>query len=279
MAYKQDLITYIKEARDYGLSDKNIAFKLREAGWSERVIKKTFRDKAIAVEREPIIRVRDLSKIYALGEEVAISALCGVDLDVYQSEFVALTGHSGSGKTTLLNMIGLIDSPTEGEVIVQGQNIAQMKEKQKTQYHLNKISYVFQFYNLIYNYTARENIMFQLRLQGYSKNKSRKKADEVVGFLGLHDRADFYPQKLSGGEQQRVAVGRALAKDSEIILADEPTAHLDTKNGQAIISLLQDVNIDFGKTIVLISHEAEYAEQADRVVTFQDGRIKEIKEF
>ncbi|MGM0629226.1 MAG: ABC transporter ATP-binding protein [Patescibacteria group bacterium] len=279
MDYKQDLITYIKEARDYGLSDENIAFNLRKVGWSERVIKKIFRDKAIAVEREPIIRVRGLSKAYDLGEEVAISALCGVDLDIYQSEFVSLTGHSGSGKTTLLNMIGLIDSPTEGEVIVQGQNIAQLKEKQKKQYHLNKISYVFQFYNLIYNYTARENIMFQLRLQGYSKNKSRKKADEAVDFLGLRDRADFYPQKLSGGEQQRVAVGRALAKDSEIILADEPTAHLDTKNGQAIISLLQDVNIDFGKTIVLISHEAEYAEQADRVVTFQDGQIKETKEF
>ncbi|MFP4539717.1 MAG: ABC transporter ATP-binding protein [Candidatus Paceibacterota bacterium] len=278
MDHKQDLIRYIKDARDHGLSDKEIARNLREVGWPEWIIKKTFRDKAVAGEKEPIISIKDLSRTYDFGGEVVTAALNGVDLDIYHSEFVAITGHSGSGKTTLLNMIGLVDLPTTGNVIVQGQNISELNEKQKVQYHLNKISYVFQFYNLIYNYTARENIMFQLRLQGYSKKESQKKADKVVDFLKLSDRADSYPQNLSGGEQQRVAVGRALAKDSEIILADEPTAHLDTKNGQMIISLLRDVNIEFGKTIILISHEAEYAEQADRVVVLQDGQVKEIKE-
>lgn len=226
---------------------------------------------------ETIVSIKDVYKEYRLSKQMIIPALNGVTLDIYKGEFLAITGYSGSGKTTLLNLLGLLDDPTRGDLYVAGREIKTFTEREKVNFRLHSISFVFQFFNLIDNYTAFENITFQLLLQGYSGKESKEKAQQIIDFLGLKDRASFFPKELSGGEQQRVAIGRALAKDSLIILADEPTAHLDSKNGQATIQLLHDINKAFSRTIVLVTHEAEEAAKADRNVVMRDGKIINIE--
>lgn len=228
--------------------------------------------------KEILISIKNLVRVYNPTKNIKIPALNGIDLDIYKGEFLALIGASGSGKTSLLNLIGLIDRADSGELWINNRNINELKELEKTEWRLTYIGFIFQFFNLLDNYNAWENIAFQLRLQKYSKKESRAKALEIMEFLGLKDKADLYPNELSGGEQQRVAVGRALAKESLIILADEPTANLDSKNGQAVISLLRDINVRFGKTIILVTHEPYFAEQADRLVTLKDGLISDIRE-
>lgn len=225
---------------------------------------------------ETLISVRDIHKEFRMSKQLTIPALNGVSLDVFQGEFLAITGHSGSGKSTFLNLLGLLDDPTRGEIYFSGHEIHNFTEKQKVDFRLNAISFVFQFFNLIDNYTAFENINFQLLLQGYGGGEAKRKANEIIGFLGLTERASFFPHELSGGEQQRVAIGRALAKDSLIILADEPTAHLDSKNAESTIRLLHDINRRFKRTIVLVTHEEEEARHADRNVVMRDGKIVEI---
>ena len=223
-----------------------------------------------------IISIKNLVKEYHVSKQNIVHALNGVSLDVFDGEFLAITGHSGSGKSTLLNVLGLLDNPSGGELYIGGNEIHNFTEKQKVQFRLKELSFVFQFFNLIENYTAFENISFQLQLQGYGGRESKRKTQEIIDFLGLTDRASFFPHELSGGEQQRVAIGRALAKDSLFILADEPTAHLDSKNGEAIIKLLHEINTKFGRTIVLVTHEEEEAKHADRKVVMSDGKIIDI---
>lgn len=220
-----------------------------------------------------LVSVRNLTKAYVPRGGVPVTALSGVSLDILTGEFVAITGHSGSGKSTLLHQIGLLDEPTSGSIFIAGKDVAAFSESMRTDFRLRSLSFVFQFFNLIEHYTALENITFQLRLQGYGRHESDTKAREILGFLGLAGRADLLPKELSGGEQQRIAIGRALAKDSLLLIADEPTAHLDSKNAEIIIDLLKNVNKEFGKTIILVTHEPEEARQADRIIELRDGKI------
>lgn len=226
---------------------------------------------------EVIVRAQNLIRSFAPSQRVLVQALNGVSLDIGQGEFLAITGHSGSGKTTLLNLIGLIDVPTSGELWIAGKEVSRLNEGERTELRLRSVGFIFQFFNLIDNYTALENITFQLRLQSYGRAAAKKKALEILEYLGLSDKVNAYPQELSGGEQQRVAIGRALAKDSLLILADEPFAHLDIKNSQAVLSILNDIKAKFGKTIVLVTHELEYTKIADRVVTLAEGKIVSIE--
>lgn len=226
---------------------------------------------------EILVSLKNAYKEYRMSKQLTIPALNGVSLDIYKGEFLAITGHSGSGKSTLLNLLGLLDDPTRGELYFAGHEVHKFTERQKVNLRLHAISFVFQFFNLIDNYTALENIKFQLLLQGYGGSEAKRKSNEIIDFLGLKERASFFPHELSGGEQQRVAIGRALAKDSLIILADEPTAHLDSENGRAIIQLLHDINKKFNRTVVLVTHEEEEARHADRNVFMKDGKIIEIK--
>ncbi|MBI5079162.1 ABC transporter ATP-binding protein [Candidatus Wolfebacteria bacterium] len=236
-----------------------------------------FLNETFSADRQPIIRIKNLVKEYQIyGGNINV-VLQGVTLDIYAGEFLAITGHSGSGKTTLLNLIGLIDKPNSGEIWIENHNTNELSEKEKENLRLKSMGFIFQFFNLIDNYTALENIVFQLQLQGYGGRPAEEKAAQILDFLGLKAMADLYPRVLSGGEQQRIAVGRAMAKDSTIILADEPTAHLDSKNSQNIISLLRDINLRFKKTIILVTHEELYAKQADRMVVLQDGRVVKIE--
>ena len=224
-----------------------------------------------------LVTFSHVSRTYVQSKSVAIHAIRDVSFSVGEGEFIAITGHSGSGKSTLLNLIGLIDTPSEGSVIIGGKDIKHMNEHERTIFRLSSVGFVFQFFNLIDTFTALENIIFQLRLQEYSAKEAAKKAGDILGYLDLTDRAHLYPRELSGGEQQRVAIGRAIAKDSTLILADEPTAHLDTKNAKAIMELLRRVNNEYKRTIIVVTHEPEEAKVADREVVLQDGCILSIK--
>lgn len=222
---------------------------------------------------EPLLSIQGVSRVYNEGRLNATHALNGVTFDIFAGEFLAITGQSGSGKSTLLNIIGLIDNPSSGAVLAQGKDLTRMGTREKQKFQLNFTSFIFQFFNLIDNYTALENIIFPLRLQGLSHEEATKKGKEVLGFLGLEHLAERFPSDLSGGEQQRIAVGRAIAKDSAIVLADEPTAHLDSKNSQEVIALLRNVAKTYGRTVILVTHDPLQAQEADRNVILKDGAI------
>jgi putative ABC transport system ATP-binding protein len=230
------------------------------------------------LRRDFMIEIDDVVKIFDTesGKQIILD---GITLNVHKGELVAITGRSGAGKSTLLNLIGLLDKANSGRIIVNGSNILSFNEKQKVNYRLKTISYIFQFFNLMENYNVLENIAFPLELQGYGKKEAIKRSKDIVDFLNMGHRAYHYPRKLSGGEQQRVAIGRALAKDSLIILADEPTAHLDYENGLAVIDLLKEINVKFGKTMILVTHEKDYTKDADTVVVLSDGKMVELDEF
>lgn len=228
------------------------------------------------VSVQPLLSIQNVSRIYDEGRGSESRALSGVTFDIFPGEFLAITGTSGSGKSTLLNLIGLIDNPTSGSIFSQGKDLTKMNSREKQKFQLNFTSFIFQFFNLIDNYTAVENIMFPLRLQGRSRDESVKKSMEVLGFLGLTHRAHHYPSELSGGEQQRIAVGRAIAKDSAIVLADEPTAHLDSRNSEEVVTLLRNVAKVYGRTVVLVTHDPEQAREVDRNVVLRDGAIANI---
>lgn len=221
-----------------------------------------------------IVSIKNLVKTYIVPNSgVSVAALSGINLDIFPGEFVAITGHSGSGKSTLLHQIGLLDEPTSGNILINNKDVSSFTESARTEFRLHFLSFVFQFFNLVEHYSALENIVFQLRLQGYDARASELRAREILSFLGLVDRADLLPRELSGGEQQRIAIGRALAKDSLLLIADEPTAHLDTRNAAIVMDLLKYVNQKFGKTIILVTHEPDEAQQANRIVELRDGRI------
>lgn len=217
-----------------------------------------------------ILQTKDLCKVYGKGE-TAVHALSGVNIQVEKGEFVAITGASGSGKSTLLHMLGAVDRPTSGNVIVDGKDVFSMKEKELAVFRRRKIGFIFQFYNLVPVLTAKENITVPLFLD--NQKPDEKFLDGIIDELGLRGRENHLPNQLSGGQQQRVAIGRAMIHKPSIILADEPTGNLDTKNSREIMSLLKTSVRKYGQTLVLITHDQSIAAQADRVIVIEDGRV------
>ncbi len=216
------------------------------------------------------VTIRHVKKYYGSGNS-QVKALDGVDLSVAQGEFVAIVGASGSGKTTLLNMMGALDVPTEGEVIVDGVNLGGLREEQRAVFRRKKVGFIFQNYNLVPTLTVEENILFPLDLDGSAPDY--KFLEEMTELLGLRDKLQVYPGALSGGQQQRAAIARALLAKPAIILADEPTGNLDSQNGQNVAGLLKMTAQLSHRTLVLVTHNLELAQLADRVVQMKDGRI------
>ena len=217
-----------------------------------------------------MVSVHHLKKYYGKGENL-VKALDGMDLTIEKGKFTAIIGASGSGKTTLLNMIGGLDVPDEGEVIVDGVNLSGLREKELAVFRRSKVGFVYQNFNLVSTLTVRENILFPLSLAGSIPDAAF--FDEIVGLLRLSDRLDAFPGELSGGGQQRVAIARALIAKPAILLADEPTGNLDSKSGQNVLGLLKLSVETYHQTLVMITHNLEIAQMADRVVRIADGRI------
>lgn len=217
-----------------------------------------------------ILQTENLTKIYGDGEN-AVHALRGINLAVEKGEFTAIVGTSGSGKSTLLHMLGGLDRPTTGKVMVDGKDIFSLSEERLTIFRRRKIGFVFQSYNLVPVLNLYENIVLPLELDG--KKIDREYIDQIAETLGLKDRLETLPNQLSGGQQQRVAIARALAGTPSIILADEPTGNLDSKTSQDVLSLLKVTSEKFGQTIVMITHNEEIAQMADRIIHIEDGCI------
>ncbi|MCI7639871.1 MAG: ABC transporter ATP-binding protein [Clostridiales bacterium] len=217
-----------------------------------------------------ILETKDLRKIYGSGD-TEVRALDGVNLSVENGEFVAIVGTSGSGKSTLLHMLGGLDRPTEGSVTVDGKDIFGLKDEALTIFRRRKIGFVFQSYNLVPVLNVYENIVLPIQLDG--KNVDEGFIERIVKTLGLDGRLDALPSQLSGGQQQRVAIARALAAAPAIILADEPTGNLDSRTSQDVLGLLKVTSQKFSQTIVMITHNEEIAQMADRIIRIEDGRI------
>ncbi len=217
-----------------------------------------------------VLEVKDLTKEYGQGDSKVV-ALDHVSFSVERGEFVAIIGASGSGKSTLINMIGGIDNPTSGDVVIEGKNISNLSEDELAIFRRRNLGMIYQFYNLVPTLTARENIILPWRLDGRKENGS--KVEGLLKVLGLTERAHHLPSQMSGGQQQRVSIGRALINDPAFILADEPTGNLDSKTSAEIIDLLKYTNEQFNQTILLITHDDKIALRADRVITIGDGRI------
>ena len=217
-----------------------------------------------------ILQTKDLRKIYGAGE-TEVRALDGVDLSVEKGEFVAVVGTSGSGKSTLLHMLGGLDRPTSGSVTVDGREIFSLKDEALTIFRRRKIGFVFQNYNLVPVLNVYENIVLPIQLDG--KEPDQGYLDQIIATLGLEKNLQSLPNNLSGGQQQRVAIARALAAKPAILLADEPTGNLDSKTSQDVMGLLKVTSQRFAQTIVMITHNEEIAQMADRIVRIEDGRI------
>lgn len=217
-----------------------------------------------------ILQTKDLKKYYGSGD-TQVKALDGVDLAVEQGEFVAIVGTSGSGKSTLLHMLGGLDRPTSGTVTVDGKNIFALKDEALTIFRRRKIGFVFQSYNLVPVLSVWENIVLPVELDG--RKVDRAYVEEVIATLGLEKKLQNLPNQLSGGQQQRVAIARALATKPAILLADEPTGNLDSKTSQDVLSLMKVTGQKFSQTMVMITHNEEIAQMADRIVRIEDGRI------
>ena len=217
-----------------------------------------------------VLQTKDLKKYYGSGEN-QVKALDGVNLSVEQGEFVAIVGTSGSGKSTLLHMLGGLDRPTGGTVIVEDKNIFSLKDEALTIFRRRKIGFVFQSYNLVPVLSVWENVVLPIQLDGKKPDESY--INEVIASLGLEKKRKNLPNQLSGGQQQRVAIARALAAKPAILLADEPTGNLDSKTSQDVLGLMKVMGQKFGQTMVMITHNEEIAQMADRIVRIEDGRI------
>ncbi|HSK86766.1 MAG TPA: ABC transporter ATP-binding protein, partial [Anaerolineales bacterium] len=224
-----------------------------------------------------VTKVSNATRVYKIGE-VETRALRGVDLSIETGEFTALVGPSGSGKTTLLQLIGLLDQPTSGSVSINGQDATHLNRNQRADLRKSAIGFVFQFFALIPTLTAYENIEMPLLLNGTKSAERRKRVNEMLEAVGLTDRAHHRPDQLSGGQQQRVAVARALATNPRLILADEPTANLDTENGKQVMEIMTRLNQETGVTFVFATHDPRVIQYARRIVTLRDGLIVENAE-
>ena len=216
------------------------------------------------------VKLKNVTKIYQMGE-VQIRAVDGIDFSIDKGEFVVVVGPSGAGKTTVLNILGGMDKASGGEVLVDGKDIAGYTQKQLTGYRRNDIGFVFQFYNLVPNLTALENVELALQISRNPLN-----AKDVLKEVGLGDRLNNFPAQLSGGEQQRVSIARALAKNPKLLLCDEPTGALDYQTGKAILKLLQDMCRERGMTVIVITHNSALTPMADRVIRIKNGKVSEM---
>ncbi len=221
---------------------------------------------------EVVFEVRGITKVYHQGE-VEVHALRGVDLQLFSAEFVVLLGHSGSGKSTLLNIMGGLDSPTEGTVHYRGREITEFSERELTFYRREAVGFVFQFYNLIPSLTARENVALVTDIA-----EAPMTPEAALELVGLDHRLDHFPSQMSGGEQQRVAIARAIAKQPKVLLCDEPTGALDVGTGVAVLEAIDNVNRELGTTTAIITHNAVIADMAHRVISLADGQISEVRE-
>lgn len=219
-----------------------------------------------------VFETKGVTKVYNMGE-VSVHALRGIDLQLFESEIIALLGRSGSGKSTLLNILGGLDIPTEGEVFYRDQDMSKFNEKELTGYRRDHVGFVFQFYNLIPSLTALENVALVTEIA-----RKPLKPTDALAIVGLSERRDHFPSQLSGGEQQRVAIARAIAKQPDVLLCDEPTGALDLKTGILVLEALESVNRELGTTTVLISHNEVISDMAHRVISLSDGMIETIRE-
>ncbi len=220
-----------------------------------------------------ILEVQDLCKTYGKGE-ARVQALDHVSFSVGKGEFIAIVGESGSGKSTLLNVVGALDNPTSGKVLIDGKDIFSMPEKKLTVFRRQNIGFIFQSFNLIPELNVEQNITFPLLLN--YQRPDQKYVEELLEILGLKERRKHLPSQLSGGQQQRVAIGRALAARPAIIMADEPTGNLDSKNSQEVITLLKSMSAKYRQTILMITHNENHADATDRVLRMTDGRLKDL---
>ena len=220
--------------------------------------------------RVEILRVENLTKVYGKGEN-EVRALDGVSFSVEKGEFVAIIGPSGSGKSTLLHILGAVDEPSSGKVFMDGKDVFKQNEEQLAIFRRRQVGLVYQFYNLIPVLDVVENITLPVQLDGRKVNRERLR--EMVALLGLHGREKHLPNQLSGGQQQRVSIGRALMNSPSVVLADEPTGNLDSKNSQEIMELLKKSNKKYNQTLIMITHDENIALQADRIIAIEDGHI------
>jgi putative ABC transport system ATP-binding protein len=225
---------------------------------------------AVAGRGEPLVAVRNLTKYYVRGGQV-IPVLVDIDLDVYAGDYVALMGPSGSGKSTLLNLIAGIDKPSSGEIRVAGVDIAELSEGDLAAWRAANVGFIFQFYNLMPVLSAFRNIELPLLLTNLSRRERHERVGTVLALVGLTDRSDHFPNELSGGQQQRVAIARALITDPTIIVADEPTGDLDRTTAEEILGLLDRLNREIGKTIIMVTHDPKSAEKAHRLIHLEKG--------
>ena len=223
-----------------------------------------------AAAAAPIVQIRDLAKAYRRGVQV-IPVLVDINLDIARGDFVALMGPSGSGKSTLLNLIAGIDKPTAGTIVVDGTDIAQLSEGELARWRASEVGFIFQFYNLMPVLNAFDNVELPLLLTSLSRKARREHVATALELVGLSDRLDHYPNELSGGQQQRVAIARALITDPTIIVADEPTGDLDRTTAEEILGLLERLNSEIGKTIIMVTHDPKAAEKAHRLVHLEKG--------
>ena len=223
-------------------------------------------------KNKTIIELKDVWKTYKVGS-VKVNALAGITLTIKKGEFISIMGPSGSGKSTTMNMIGCLDIPTRGTIRLKGKDISKMTESELAQIRGKTIGFIFQQFNLIRTLTAKENIILPMIFQNIPSKTRNKKAEELLRMVGLKERANHKPTELSGGQQQRVAIARALANETEVILADEPTGNLDSKTGEAVMNFLDELHKKKGTTIILVTHDAEVARHAEKIIHIRDGKI------
>ncbi len=222
---------------------------------------------------EPLIQTRNLCRYFQQSDDIQVKAVDGVSIDIMPGEFTAVIGPSGSGKTTLLHLIGGLDQPTSGDVFLSGNNIANLSPAELSNFRRDHIGFVFQAYNLIPVLSAEENIEYVMLLQGLDPASRKQRVKETLKQVGLEDYADRRPNKLSGGQQQRVAVARAMASHPDIILADEPTANLDSKTGIALLDVMKELNETLGMTFIFSTHDEKIMQRASRLIHVVDGKI------
>jgi putative ABC transport system ATP-binding protein len=229
-------------------------------------------EKKIKCTEKPIIKLNNVWKVYTMGK-VQVQALRGLNVDIYPCEFVSIMGPSGSGKSTAMNMVGCLDVPTEGEIFLEGKNIADLHESDLAQIRGRVIGFIFQQFNLMPTLTALENVMLPMIFQDIPSMDRESKARELLKSVNLGHRINHKPTEMSGGEQQRVAIARSLANNPRVILADEPTGNLDTKTGQEIMAMLTRLHEKENKTIVMVTHDKNVANYADRTILLKDGKV------